>query len=159
MFRRQNAFTFHDVSINTALLQFHLFQNRTLHSTMFLLIRRYFLVTTLSGGPLHSTMFLLILQRSIWTRFRHTIFTFHDVSINTNVQSPFVIFTTSFTFHDVSINTLQGEIAIIKQKSLHSTMFLLIRACVSVSSLLCFFFTFHDVSINTGTVMSLEHRV
>ena len=55
-------------------------------------------------------------------------FTFHDVSINTGYGSVVTGRTSVFTFHDVSINTVNRFQEMIKQqRSLHSTMFLLIR--------------------------------
>ena len=55
-------------------------------------------------------------------------FTFHDVSINTFVLSEYVIPGCSFTFHDVSINTAETKTVLsVTDRTLHSTMFLLIR--------------------------------
>ena len=101
-------FTFHDVSINTensaqmaaqvAALHSTMFllipmpitgkidRKYTLHSTMFLLIRRFWIATTYLHRSLHSTMFLLI-RGSTVTLTARIIFTFHDVSINTVVNT------------------------------------------------------------------------
>ena len=78
----------------------------TLHSTMFLLIRKG-KVSGISGNvdTLHSTMFLLI----------------------RDVEPQIVRRWTHFTFHNVSINTAATEIYFDGDPALHSTMFLLIR--------------------------------
>ena len=122
---KRQYFTFHDVSINTTLyvLEFHL--HISLHSTMFLLIRLLLIHQENRQLPLHSTMFLLI-QIEKHTGTAPSVFTFHDVSINTNKE---------MTEH-------------LLMSSLHSTMFLLILICMIIESL-CLIFTFHDVSINT----------
>ena len=81
--------------------------------------------------------------------FRTAIsFTFHNVSINTmHVQSlHFAVL--YFTFHNVSINTVLPVRAPISWPTLHSTMFLLIPESI-FQLLLVLFFTFHNVSINT----------
>ena len=120
-------FTFHNVSINTPSKTLQALIHCSLHSTMFLLIRRpqrsepLFLSTLHStmfllirntvfrsgdaGTALHSTMFLLIHCRPRRFTFLLVHFTFHNVSINTVCK---VFFTSKFfifTFHNVSINT------------------------------------------------------
>ena len=77
------AFTFHDVSINTHRVFYPGLQNASLHSTMFLLIR---------SSNLRYLPYL-------------SFFTFHDVSINTDPVLRNRTLSTAFTFHDVSINT------------------------------------------------------
>ena len=119
---------------------------------------------------LHSTMFLLILI-AVKLLLGLQAFTFHDVSINTDTTQSRKDSVLNFTFHDVSINTSQirrGDailafftfhdvsintptilVKLNFLQTLHSTMFLLIRA----TSRLCLCdlnFTFHDVSINTN---------
>ena len=98
-------FTFHYVSINT---EFDQKYDQLLNT-------------------LHSTMFLLILD-SIKTG-KHTIihFTFHYVSINTKTVREETEAGQDFTFHYVSINTDIRHGAPGGKRSLHSTMFLLIR--------------------------------
>ena len=54
-------------------------------------------------------------------------FTFHYVSINTITANPCPRVTFFFTFHYVSINTFSVLIMKDELRSLHSTMFLLIR--------------------------------
>ena len=56
-----------------------------------------------------------------------------------------------FTFHDVSINTYRLYAHISDHPALHSTMFLLIRNCLTSAYASLYNFTFHDVSINTDT--------
>ena len=78
-----------------------------------------------------------------------TSFTFHDVSINTGFTTLLILTGFSFTFHDVSINTSDFIDTMTFDRSLHSTMFLLIPLeykTLAPSSV----FTFHDVSINTA---------
>ena len=53
-------FTFHNVSINTERSWSKPIRNHALHSTMFLLIRRFLLQEDSRVRTLHSTMFLLI---------------------------------------------------------------------------------------------------
>ena len=86
----------------------------SLHSTMFLLIRNVTGVVGFVNIPLHSTMFLLIPVRGL---AKHTDWV-------------------SFTFHNVSINTVADELEEIDPKSLHSTMFLLIRYIAEHCSIL-----------------------
>ena len=57
---------------------------------------------------------------------RLLFFTFHDVSINTPTNFVFLSSGYPFTFHDVSINTGRAKFYPAKFLSLHSTMFLLI---------------------------------
>ena len=123
----RTAFTFHDVSINTALhqcLRLRIFRF-TFHDVS---------INTLSSThsksrvvPLHSTMFLLIQKTGSATITATYLFTFHDVSINTSRQYQEAQYLLDFTFHDVSINTgVTSRTAFLKHP-LHSTMFLLIR--------------------------------
>ena len=63
-----------------------------------------------------------------------TIFTFHNVSINTELTSQEISILSNFTFHNVSINTTGT-----KRK-------------VSIDT----GFTFHNVSINTATGSGTE---
>ena len=53
-------FTFQYVSINTINEAYKQFQNFTLHSNMFLLIRWFCCEPAWTHSPLHSNMFLLI---------------------------------------------------------------------------------------------------
>ena len=76
---------------------------------------------------LHSTMFLLILQIAANIIGEHIVFTFHNVSINTERRIRKTKREVLFTFHNVSINT---------------------RSSFSILSLVPLF-TFHNVSINT----------
>ena len=97
-------FTFHNVSINSKSNLPALPVETYLHSTMFLLIPIIFCYTVTDLNHLHSTMFLLILRS--WQRLMiRFIFTFHNVSINSEY------------FTDKKF----------KYSHLHSTMFLLIR--------------------------------
>ena len=84
------------------------------------------------------------------------IFTFHNVSINTEqgllVRLPCKV----FTFHNVSINTPSKLSLILADTSLHSTMFLLIPV-QNVFKAYHVIFTFHNVSINTYSVSYYYH--
>ena len=123
-------FTFHNVSINTIgrLRDGHLKQF-ALHSTMFLLIQRCSICLSYCYTTLHSTMFLLIPYFGIAAILPSSIFTFHNVSINTGIRSP----EWCWCF-----------------RTLHSTMFLLIRWPAMTSWATVEVFTFHNVSINTS---------
>ena len=77
----------------------------SLHSTMFLLIPYCEGLIIVYFSPLHSTMFLLIQPFSIRLNKYCSIFTFHNVSINTLVPLSDIIISLNFTFHNVSINT------------------------------------------------------
>ena len=98
----------------------------TLHSTMFLLIPEESILFHSENQTLHSTMFLLILTET-YQKGGLFIFTFHNVSINTNGINTNIMQTGFFTFHNVSINTDYSERGRKRDSTLHSTMFLLIR--------------------------------
>ena len=99
-------FTFHNVSINTDVLNRSCNNlSSSLHSTMFLLILICSWLCFQVYSSLHSTMFLLILVKNYGFAGRVFVFTFHNVSINTE--------------------DLAGSGW--KDSTLHSTMFLLIR--------------------------------
>ena len=73
-------------------------------------------------------MFLLIRRAVINAFFDSPPFTFHNVSINTDINSISTLISNIFTFHNVSINTvLHTMIAVVLYTNLHSTMFLLIH--------------------------------
>ena len=93
---------------------------------MFLLILPNRSICPVSAKTLHSTMFLLIPKIKIQNQLKYH-FTFHDVSINTNMGGGQKMRIDSFTFHDVSINTAQRQLGSQHWRSLHSTMFLLIQ--------------------------------
>ena len=111
---RTDDFTFHNVSINTmrrdtsgrnpfetlhsTMFLLILTQKQSyrsgksaLHSTMFLLIRWIDGSITIRILPLHSTMFLLILILRRNTLLNDSLFTFHNVSINTRAPHPHII--------------------------------------------------------------------
>ena len=75
---------------------------------------------------LHSTMFLLILSVSE-PLVDGPFFTFHNVSINTDLIKILKLGQKYFTFHNVSINTFNRLVLCLGVVPLHSTMFLLIR--------------------------------
>ena len=120
-------FTFHYVSINTDIPGLDFLKNRTLHSTMFLLIP--------------------VLIKGV---SKQKVFTFHYVSINTCIAGWILSREVIFTFHYFSINTgivlrdFTGRFL-----SLHSTMFLLIHKRYAGGKPGDQNFTFHYVSINT----------
>ena len=120
-----------------------------LHSTMFLLIQIRVKLISLILTNLHSTMFLLIrFECKVFSGEK--LFTFHNVSINTEYgkycEQPIQL----FTFHNVSINTATNRSKKFTSKlNLHSTMFLLILRVSGLEPDLSAPFTFHNVSINT----------
>ena len=122
------SFTFHNVSINTQNWpKFLPGPGKSLHSTMFLLIRdldwcfefiyvfftfhnvsintRYPANESTTWRALHSTMFLLIHLRLLQGFLSDHNFTFHNVSINTEIPDELYEDILFFTFHNVSINT------------------------------------------------------
>ena len=116
---------------------------------MFLLIHSDPAYRQISHLSLHSTMFLLIRKRAGWSKNPVYTFTFHYVSINTIYHTKFTGCPAHFTFHYVSINTASYTDNSGDQRTLHSTMFLLIHrsarwSCTAND------FTFHYVSINTA---------
>ena len=116
---------------------------------MFLLIPRAAELSVAVFDALHSTMFLLIRWVNRSFKCCSNVFTFHNVSINTNKAGAeslkkitlhstmflLILFHFKFwkntfchfTFHNVSINTIQNILAGFTETSLHSTMFLLIQ--------------------------------
>ena len=97
-------FTFHNVSINSTVEEYKKKHKLNLHSTMFLLIPLLDTLQLNQNLYLHSTMFLLIPIDSISLSSIVFLFTFHNVSINSNT-------------HVIKKDTVPY---------LHSTMFLLI---------------------------------
>ena len=89
------AFTFHDVSINTHRVFYPGLQNASLHSTMFLLILIRFFGTEPYQPPLHSTMFLLIPVVYLSLQYRYNLTTFCQ-------SCHFIIFILIFIFLDSS---------------------------------------------------------
>ena len=79
-----SAFTFHNVSINTFDFKSLTSDRTDLHSTMFLLIRQDTAGKELLQIYLHSTMFLLIHFIGAKNLWQTEVFTFHNVSINTD---------------------------------------------------------------------------
>ena len=60
-----------------------------------------------------------------------------------------------FTFHNVSINSDRFRICYSRFNDLHSTMFLLIRICQLYLTITLNVFTFHNVSINSRYLIFL----
>ena len=107
----------------------------------------------MNNKTLHSTMFLLILSECC-RQCGITLFTFHDVSINTTTR--FYCLKLKFSLHSTMfllIRWLNGTYNNTK-KALHSTMFLLIPIA-SGHRRKRSHFTFHDVSINTPSLTTL----
>ena len=75
---------------------------------------------------LHSIMYLLIQIEELKEEL-YSLFTFHNVSINSEIATHILLVITQFTFHNVSINSLVDEISEWQAKK----------------------FTFHNVSINS----------
>ena len=88
-------FTFHDVSINTDVFFHHSLKLSPLHSTMFLLIRNSPPHQKRRILPLHSTMFLLIPVVYLSLQYRYNLTTFCQ-------SCHFIIFILIFIFLDSS---------------------------------------------------------
>ena len=128
--RRSNTeieFTFHNVSINTALRTQTEYMVTYLHSTMFLLIPA-------------TDRFLPVCP---W-------FTFHNVSINTTLVYPVILHRLKFTFHNVSINTTVPAVDNTLSFSFTFHNVSINTGMVSGSQSVYSWFTFHNVSINTA---------
>ena len=102
-------FTFHNVSIKSAVCAIVLIALVPLHSTMYLL--NLFPSGRLHPPrlPLHSTMYLL--NPIVFTvTSHHTIpFTFHNVSIKSSKTATQHSWNGIFTFHNVSIKSQNGS--------------------------------------------------
>ena len=98
---------------------------------------------------LHSTMFLLIQSSLAGQQEPYSIFTFHNVSINTNQYS--ILSPTLFALHSTMFLLIHGLLfpAGSSRLTLHSTMFLLILYSSGSYNGKIQIFTFHNVSINT----------
>ena len=94
-------------------------------------------------------MFLLIRGKTFTANSGETVFTFHNVSINTSNRFFGNALVNVFTFHNVSINTDLGDLGNKLLEALHSTMFLLILIHMQLLFRGSYAFTFHNVSINT----------
>ena len=139
------SFTFHYVSISTHLVNMPYRTRLHLHSTMYLFQPAAHNNALTAHIDLHSTMYLF--QRNTKLAIIHSAirFTFHYVSISTNINIsrkgrnfiyiPLCIYFNpelelintshnTFTFHYVSISTLISCIMILSMKNLHSTMYL-----------------------------------
>ena len=185
-------FTFHYVSIKSGKHSIESLSKCNLHSTMYLL-NQYIACPLFALYPhLHSTMYLL--NPKFRTRFKYSrfnlhstmyllnqeltryslnlgVFTFHYVSIKSNVATAKNPTSTRFTFHYVSIKSalftfefratgiftfhyvsIKSEISTVikmQRSYLHSTMYLLnLRQSRQVAKLGTLF-TFHYVSIKS----------
>ena len=87
----EKIFTFHNVSINTFWLEWRKPAIKYLHSTMFLLIPNITGWSQRKCVHLHSTMFLLIRKCTARKHFQSRVFTFHNVSINTDQKYDYCI--------------------------------------------------------------------
>ena len=101
-------YTFHYVSIKTHLRFQLLHNNCNLHSTMYLLKQKGWILKQYRIYYLHSTMYLLKQEYGLPTLESYK-FTFHHVSIKTvrylcNEKNP-----SKFTFHHVSIKTWKAS--------------------------------------------------
>ena len=94
-------------------------------------------------------MFLLILKL-FFKKTKSSSFTFQYVSINTRKYTGGKPGDQNFTFQYVSINTDPWQANVLSDWTLHSNMFLLIRAYVARYILKKHNFTFQYVSINTS---------
>ena len=120
-------FTFHNVSINSQVVQSEIFCKYYLHSIMYLLIPIVIL-------PPDAT---------------EIAFTFHNVSINSCRFSIAGEKLVSFTFHNVSINSSFSPSSLTPEGYLHSIMYLLILKFQISHNNVPVLFTFHNVSINS----------
>ena len=118
-------FTFHNVSIKTDITN-GVYGHRTpLHSTMFLLKRVESSFNACACSTLHSTMFLLKPGYGYQYYTMIQIFTFHNVSIKTNLSSSSLIF--FLTLHSTMflLKPKEASRESAEKAALHSTMFLL----------------------------------
>ena len=96
-------------------------------------------------------MFLLIRTVDTADRFIQSVFTFHNVSINTTLlHMPFLLLY-NFTFHNVSINTTQvlpGLLSFLYTFTFHNVSINTADE-LGVNKQKVYRFTFHNVSINT----------
>ena len=76
-------------------------------------------------------------------------FTFHYVSISTEVIDAVADMNASFTFHYVSISTNVYIEALLAVLHLHSTMYLFQHQSILINNIDELLFTFHYVSIST----------
>ena len=98
-----------------------------LHSTMFLLIRSFINIKELivCSFTFHNVSINSQIGRS---GLEHNQpFTFHNVSINSSFDFFLCTKPALFTFHNVSINSETVSESDTEQRNLHSTMFLLIH--------------------------------
>ena len=95
-------------------------------------------------------MFLLIRTVDTADRFIQSVFTFHNVSINTEIDAKIDEMVADFTFHNVSINTVaygMAETAPISVFTFHNVS--INTAQQNQARFTTHVFTFHNVSINT----------
>ena len=104
-------------------------------------------------------MFLLIQIADIMHYDRKYIFTFHNVSINTNIALN--VGRKLTTLHSTMFLLIRHSLCQGKRprETLHSTMFLLIRKLSCRSPILQSSFTFHNVSINTAAPAPWANQV
>ena len=82
-------------------------------------------------------------------QYVNLVFTFHNVSINSEHVGTHTMRKTLFTFHNVSINSEKTMIYVDTKNNLHSIMYLLIPS-ISKGITEYSTFTFHNVSINSS---------
>ena len=82
----------------------------------------------------------------------NSLFTFHNVSINSKDSSHDLIMKYVFTFHNVSINSIQSVVIVLSNLHLHSIMYLLIPESQEEMVWVPNTFTFHNVSINSKSI-------
>ena len=126
---------------------------------MFLLIPSVPTSPLLYSSSLHSTMFLLIRRSLQLQSHRFPVFTFHNVSINTHRNQSEGKFEHFFTFHNVSINTIFSLTSIAT-----TSIFTFHNVSINTevphpSALYLVFFTFHNVSINTIAERQLTSKL
>ena len=118
--------TFHSVYISTCTFHQKKYPQHSLHSTLFILVPVRYHYQEYQLHTLHSTLFILVPFLCLW--------------IDLNIDSS--------TFHSVYISTKRSRPTTVSIRSLHSTLFILVRESVLIpfdswSS------TFHSVYIST----------
>ena len=121
-------FTFHYVSIKSALAIYSALQRHNLHSTMYLLNPRAHLPYCRTDQNLHSTMYLL----------------------NPSIYWPFYLFSRNLHSTMYLLNPFSQSMIVVGRSNLHSTMYLLNRVYFTWRQLKIRAFTFHYVSIKSS---------
>ena len=123
-----------------------------LHSTMYLFLRKWKNPPAAPKG-LYIPQCIYFYSLICYNILKRNYFTFHNVSISTDLLNISVKGPSSFTFHNVSISTRYEKHFEIRSGTLHSTMYLFLPETTATGATFKMLFTFHNVSISTQEVM------